>query len=224
MTSYPPQCDGVVLRNWDWAEAEGEETSGDTRFGDYHVVGTYDGKGFTLAQPPESPQQRPDPYPDEISTPCEEPEEGWRASDPSKVSRRAHEAAYVAAGREPDYSGGWVDYMVEPVGETGATPDNVILTLAFTGNLARHTEDARELWGGPLCVHQFERTLDELLGILDELSQRGEEIGLLDSGVSETTNQVIAGVIVADDALREEMKTAYGEGTVLLDPGLTPVD
>ena len=46
--SYPPQCGGPPITNWNWADHEGdfEEASG-VRWGDFHVVGTFDGETFT---------------------------------------------------------------------------------------------------------------------------------------------------------------------------------
>jgi hypothetical protein len=45
--SYPPQCSGVALANWDWDAVEGDETSGDVTFGAYAITGTWDGTTLT---------------------------------------------------------------------------------------------------------------------------------------------------------------------------------
>ena len=53
--SYPPQCSGIPITNWDWAPVEDTfESSGTTRWGSYAVTGTYDGKTFTVTQDPVS--------------------------------------------------------------------------------------------------------------------------------------------------------------------------
>lgn len=45
--SYPPQCDGIPLTGWDWADAgvqdEADLGTGRTRWGTYAVTGTFDG-------------------------------------------------------------------------------------------------------------------------------------------------------------------------------------
>lgn len=52
MESFPPQCTGVPLVGWDWADVDGSETSGDVTWGVYAVQGTYDGDLLTVTQPP----------------------------------------------------------------------------------------------------------------------------------------------------------------------------
>ena len=49
--SYPPQCRGIPLRGWDWAEHRGAfETSGGVRWGQFQVVGTFDGATMTVTR------------------------------------------------------------------------------------------------------------------------------------------------------------------------------
>ena len=49
--SYPPQCSGIPITNWDWAPVKDtSESSGTTRWGSYAVTGTYDGETFTVTQ------------------------------------------------------------------------------------------------------------------------------------------------------------------------------
>lgn len=50
--SYPPQCSGIPLDAWTWEGVEGAESSGDTTWGAYAVHGTFDGRSFTVTQPP----------------------------------------------------------------------------------------------------------------------------------------------------------------------------
>ena len=48
--SLPPQCDGLPLAGWDWADHQQMyETSGHTRWGSFLVTGTWDGTTFTYA-------------------------------------------------------------------------------------------------------------------------------------------------------------------------------
>ena len=46
--SYPPQCGDVPIANWNWDAVEGEEKASGASWGQYHVVGTYDGEIFTV--------------------------------------------------------------------------------------------------------------------------------------------------------------------------------
>ena len=46
--SYPPQCGGPALVDWDWAQHHGTyDEQGDVRWGTYLLTGTWDGKAFT---------------------------------------------------------------------------------------------------------------------------------------------------------------------------------
>jgi hypothetical protein len=46
--SYPPQCAGPALVDWDWADHEGTyDQQGDVRWGTYALTGTWDGTSFT---------------------------------------------------------------------------------------------------------------------------------------------------------------------------------
>jgi len=47
MESSPPQCSGPGIVGWDWEAVEGDETSGDVRWGAYAVTGTWDGEVLT---------------------------------------------------------------------------------------------------------------------------------------------------------------------------------
>ena len=53
--SYPPQCTGPELVDWNWDAVDGEETGGDSTFGMFAVTGSWDGvrlsvtSGITLA-------------------------------------------------------------------------------------------------------------------------------------------------------------------------------
>jgi hypothetical protein len=48
--SYPPQCGGPALVDWDWAEHDGTfDQQGDVRWGTYAITGTWDGTSFTAS-------------------------------------------------------------------------------------------------------------------------------------------------------------------------------
>jgi hypothetical protein len=50
MESYPPQCSGPELVDWDWDSVDGEETSGDVTFGAFAVWGGWDGVQLTVTE------------------------------------------------------------------------------------------------------------------------------------------------------------------------------
>lgn len=52
MESYPPQCHGITLAGWDWGAVSGFETAGDVRWGQYAVIGSYDGEIFASTGEP----------------------------------------------------------------------------------------------------------------------------------------------------------------------------
>jgi hypothetical protein len=49
--SYPPQCGGPAITNWDWDSVDGMfEQQGDVRWGTFAVTGTWDGESFTVSE------------------------------------------------------------------------------------------------------------------------------------------------------------------------------
>ncbi|MGH2635770.1 MAG: hypothetical protein ACRDHU_06470 [Actinomycetota bacterium] len=217
--SYPPQCSGIPLIDWDWGLVEGEESASGTTWGDFHVEGTYDGTSITVLEAgPFRPRDVGSP---DFTPPCPEPAGGWVSVDLALATEEARVEAAMAAERESDSAGVWVDYVGEP--SEGTPPEEVILVAAFTGDLERHTADLEAIWGGPLCVTQHERSLDALEGIQAELSGHvGSELGLVvtQSWVDVVENAVVVDVIVVDDATRAAVEERYGAGAVRLVPAL----
>ena len=72
--SYPPQCGGPAITNWDWRSTDGMfEQQGDVRWGTFAVTGTWDGTAFTVSEAipgalydpmPEEPPSYPEPSKD----------------------------------------------------------------------------------------------------------------------------------------------------------------
>lgn len=72
--SYPPQCGGPAITNWDWASQKGMfDEQGDVRWGTFAVTGTWDGVEFTVSDAipgalydpmPEEPPTYPEPSKD----------------------------------------------------------------------------------------------------------------------------------------------------------------
>lgn len=219
--SYPPQCSGLPVADWDWTEVEREESASGTTWGTFHLMGTYDGATFTVLEV--GTYEPPASDPSDFTAPCPEPAGGW-VVDLSRATDADLRAVMRAAEREPDSAGFWIDYVDEPSESTQAS--EIIAVAAFTGDLGGHEADLRELWGGPLCVTQHERTQTELNRIQTELSgDVGEELGLQTtwSAGNVVENRVEVGVVVAGQEVVSAVEDRYGVGAVLLVPALAPV-
>lgn len=226
LESLPPQCGDVPIPNWDWDAVEGEDRMSGTRWGEFHVVGTYDGETFTVVEAG-PPRRQPNDPSDDIVSACPEPEGGWSAPDPSRVSDEDLQAASRYANAQQGFSGLWVTYIEYPVTEENAGPSNIVLNTAFTGDIEAHRAALADIWGGPLCVVQFERAESELRRIQKELTDHGqEEFGfvLLSASSNVFLNRVELGVIVADEELQQAIDDRYGVGVVELHPALEPVE
>jgi hypothetical protein len=223
--SLPPQCGTLPIPNWDWDRVDGERRLNGVIWGDLHVVGTYDGESFTVLQVG-PPQPEPSDSGDAIEIPCPEPGGGWAASDPSRTGDADEQAALHYTDAQPDSAGMWVKHTEPNPSDLNHGPNDVVLNAAFTGNIERHRQELSRLWGGPLCVVQYERTEAELHHIQKELTEQGPgEFGftLLFASTDIVHNRVEIGVVVADEATRAAVDARYGEGVVLLVPALQPV-
>jgi hypothetical protein len=228
LDSLPPQCGDVPLAGWDWGTVNGEERLGTTTWGEYHVVGTYDGSSFRVLEvgPPEAPP--PDPG-DPVDTPCSEPPGGWVAEDPGRTSEADRQNATREASSEPDFAGLWVDHVGDPAPEeveADPTSAEIILNVAFTGDLARHESDLRTLWGGPLCVVQHARTEAELRSIQRDFlgGPSGLDLSVLWTDVNVVESVVELGVVAIDHQSQEALGERYGPGTVRVIPALQPLE
>ena len=83
----------------------------------------------------------------DFTVPCDEPDGGWAATDPSRASFEDRIAATRDAESEPDHTASWISYLTPPTDDT-EDPGPYVLVLGFTGNLDRHRDEAAELWGG----------------------------------------------------------------------------
>lgn len=224
--SLPPQCSGVPLVGWDWAQVNGEEEAAGTTWGEYTVTGRYDGTSLTITERPVvGTQPRADSDEDPFATPCPEPAGGWRVQDPNRADDAALQAAVALVQGEPDHAALWVDQSGPP-NEQAPAPGELVLNVGFTGDLARHEAELREVWGGPLCVVQLDRTVRELRAVQDELIRGGvDDLGLqvLWSSTLERQQVVELGVVAASPEQLDAVEQRYGSGVVRVMPGLKPV-
>lgn len=98
--SYPPQCDGPTISNWDWADQQGYfEQQGDVRWGTFAVTGTWDGTSFTVTDAITGALYDP-MMPEPVVLP--EPSVGYSGSELEDISR--------ALGKDlPGYQGSFAD-------------------------------------------------------------------------------------------------------------------
>lgn len=218
LTALPPRCGTLPIANWDWGAVEGEERMGGTIWGEYRVVGTYDGHAFTLTRPPSARQEHS--VATAPGTPCAEPAGGWTAADPARASEEDELAALRYAGAQPQFAGAWLHH---PEGPTGV----VVLNVAFTDNLAGHEKELRRLWGGPLCMVRHERTLRDLERIKDEISHDEEltrQWRVLKVDADEVQNVVNLEVVLSEEEAQDALDARHGEGVVVLTSWLRPAE
>jgi hypothetical protein len=230
--SYPPQCGGPEIINWNWSVVESESASG-TTWGEYVLVGTWDGERFTVTGPAR-PATASDyeVRPVDFSTPCPEPPGGWRPVDRVRATSDTMYATLTRAESAPDYAGAWLDQSY--LDELGIGADDprreqvsndatrLVLNLRFTGDLPARERWIREMWGGALCLSGAERTYQELLELQRRVHEE-EDLRVLSSGPDVLANALRVQVFVATDELRHELDRRFGPGAVILDGWLRPV-
>lgn len=223
--SFPPQCGGIPLLEWNWAEVGREQRAGGTTWGVYRVVGTFDGTNFTVTEPPGPPQPDQSSGAD-ISTPCREPAGGWKADDPGRASDDELQAVHRYGQGQSDFGGLWIHDPNPPRSDGYQDLSKVVLNVAFTGDLERHEADLRRVWGGALCVTRHTHTLAELERIMNELTSRLKpDFGLemLTADGDEQHDVVAIHVVFADADDQAAIDARYGKGTVKLTSALKPV-
>lgn len=228
--SYPPQCGGPDVIGWDWDVVQGEESANGTTWGTYTVVGTWDGQALTLTEPAASPEPLDSTDRDQprFSTPCPEPEDGWKVVDESATSEQAMQAAIEYARSQPTVGGVWIDQSINPVFDENPIdesrtndPIRSILNVSFADDLEAHEAAIRQIWGGPLCVSEAPATAADLAEIRAQVEA---DVGdFLSSSINEVDGQVEIAVVI-DDGLQQRFDERYGSGVVDVQARLRPVD
>lgn len=217
--SLPPQCGGPDIIGWDWEDVPSKETARGVTWGEYLVAGTYDGERFTLTRPPEPPEVTTEMTSVDFSSPCAEPEGGWRVVDDAKATDEALSATLQAMEHVRDFAGGWVDQSAAPGTND---PKRLVLNLRFTADPDRHEREVRGTWGGALCITEAERSQAELMQIQNELTGRE---GMLSTSTDVVRNLVRVTVILdREGSLQQEMDDRYGTGVVEVDSALKPAE
>jgi hypothetical protein len=222
--SYPPQCGGPDITGWSWRAVPHEAASG-TRWGDYLMVGTFDGERFALTEPAklsaDGPSRTPAATPSEFASPCPEPAGGWRPVDPTRATEAALQEVAAVARTSPDFGGLWVDQDIPASDRPANDPTRLVVNVRFTRNLADREAELRRVWGGALCVSPARHTEAELLAIQQELTTLP---GVHSSSADVVGNRIDLGVWVAKVDWQAELDARYGSGVVRLVGTLEPAD
>ena len=96
--SYPPQCGGPALADFDWGDVGSEEASG-VRWGSYALTGTFDGSTFTVtdAIPAALYDTMAEPEEEPLAAACDEPDHDRHGEgDPRGHGRHARRGLRAA--------------------------------------------------------------------------------------------------------------------------------
>lgn len=237
--SLPPQCSGPEVLGWTWDDHPDHDAESGVRWGDYTMVGTWDGTSFT---PTDVRPSTPDDWPAEdvgalFATRCEQPAGGWVPVDPATTTRDALSSAHRIAEALPDYAISWGDQSINPQWEasqnlTGGEgslaieqamndPVYTVMNVGVTEDTARAESAIREVWGGALCVTQFAHTQQHLRRVAKEV---GELPGILGSGYGNISNAVEISVIHDDGSIQAWADEEYGPDVVEVTSALEPAE
>jgi hypothetical protein len=222
LLSLPPQCGDVRIAGWDWQAVEGEETAGGTTWGNYRLVGRYDGETFAVTdvgsyeKDPSASATDPD-----FTSPCREPAGGWTGLD--QATQEDARPAHAYARSQPDYVTSWVTHLDPAALEFGP----VILNVVFTGDGERHKAEIRKVWSGPLCLIERDvlsaRELDRIRKEV-EAGLEGLGVQMLWSQGAAVDSVIDIGVVIdVEGKAQAAINARYGPGVVRLIPALKPV-
>ncbi len=203
--SYPPQCGGPALADFDWGDVGSEEASG-VRWGSYALTGTFDGSTFTVtdAIPAALYDTMAAPEEEPLAAACDDP----TTTDTAKATPEDLDATLAAASALPTYASAWM---------TGDT-----INVAVTEDAEGAEAELRRTWGGMLCVTTVERTDADLNEVNQELQAAlGDQ--LLTSG-STSPDSLDAHVVYDDGSIQEWADATYGDGLVRVSSALVPAE
>lgn len=233
LESLPPQCSGLELVGWDWAEHDGDyEKVRGTRWGEFVVTGDLDGTTLAPTEVLAAADYREPPSGEGIdvtspATSCAEPEGGW-VVDPSRVSFADQDAAFRVARRLVDYADSFIDTSLdarspEQIDQDLADgSDDVspwIVNVSVTQDTAAAEAAIREVWGGGLCVTEGELTQRDVRQVQRSLHEGVP--GVLGSGVAGGVVEVA--VVYDDGSIQAWADEEYGAGRVEVSSALSLV-
>ncbi len=217
--SLPPQCEGVPMTDWTWADHPEHEDQSGVQWGSFALTGTFDGSTFAVtdaipAALYDALNEGPEPLP---GTPCEAPAGGWGVVDAGRATPEAMDATYTEAARLPGFGGAWMDTSQDP--SSTNDPTKVIINVAVTEDVEAAEATLREIWGGALCVSPARYTEAELNAISMELQRLP---GVLSTYAADDV--VTAEVLHDDGSLQSWVDAEYGAGRVEVISALQPVE
>lgn len=235
--SLPGSCTGVPLIGWTWDERVAIDDWGH-RSGYFEVTGVYDPRHHTFTVREAITADGPGDADDlastkvDFTTPCPEPNGGWRVRDAAMTTDDALQAVISRAESIAGHSIVWVDRPPMPpeLEEAAARGEDVspdigetIVNVSRVGDLAAVEAELREIWGGMLCVTPAVRTAAEYRAIGEEIV---DELGrnLLYGGRDSIHEWMAYAVVYDDGTLQREYDERYGVGVVRFDSALIPVD
>ena len=228
--SLPPQCGGPDVVGWDWDAVPHESAQGVRWTDSVAVVGRWEGGRLVLTEPPAEPTALPprEEEPD-FTSPCPEPEGGWRPVDPARATDEALGEVQETLGGDPEFAGLWMDQGYLGAGGTSEEiereandPQRYVLNVRTTAELEVFEDRIRELWGGALCVSPAEHSLAELEAVAAEVPDVVPQELLTGWGADVLTNRVQVGVLVVTEDLDRAFRDRFGPGMVTLDAALRP--
>ena len=236
LDSLPPQCRGLPVVGFEWADVPWAETAGDTTWAEARVVGLFDGAALILTEPASEPDGRTRLVEDpDFSSPCPEPEGGWVVRDDVTATEETFEQARLYAEAVPGFAGLWVDNLQAVPDERTYGPGSYVANFSFTSDLDVHRTALEEIYGGPMCVSEGLRPLAELRDLQSEVfdaifTPQAEAAGIYAGyGASGSANQ-FAGVVevsvmvAAGDSAQAWLDDQFGPGTVVIYSFLQPYD
>jgi hypothetical protein len=199
--SYPPQCGGPALEDFDFGDVGAEQASGVT-WGQYALTGTFDGTTFTVtdAIPAALYDVMAEPEQDPLAAACDDA----TTTDAAMATPEDMDATLAAASALPTYATAWL---------TGNT-----INVAVTEDAEGAEAELRRTWGGMLCVTTVERTEADLNTVNQELQAAlGDQ--LLTSG-SFVPDSLDAQVVFDDGSIQAWVDETYGDGLVTISSAL----
>jgi hypothetical protein len=214
LLSLPPQCGtGVALTAWRWPK-DGVERGGPTTWGDFAVVGTYDGRRFRVEKTVEPAWTDPTGEADvDFSSRCPEPAGGWRAPEPERATHETQNRALGLGARLPGFGDAWIDDL----GDRVQDPAKIVLNFTYTRDRSGAERALRRVWGGSLCVTKAKRSQAELAKVQRELQDTPRRLG---SGYG--FGKVDLMVVHDDGTLQAALDRKYGSGLVRVGSALRP--
>lgn len=220
--SYPPQCEGIDLPNWNWNDVQhegGEDAAEPTsaRWGDYVVVGTYDrdANTFTLTKPVRTVEEsdfREERERD--SSPCEAPVDGWPAATQQEL--------VAGADRIDPSPGSEGSAIVDGLAGSWLSREPFVLNVTVTGDAAAAERQIRTVYDGPLCVLQAHYTEAELIELSQDIYIANRDT--IDStGVAVERNVVEIVLVAPDPEFEASLEERYGDAIEVIGSRFQPV-